>query len=352
MTFPVLSRIMVASAISLAVAGVAHAADKWGSFPVQEIKNGTPTDATYSPLDQASKKWNICVLFPHMKDSFWVAAAYGITEEAKRLGVKVTILEAGGYDKLPKQISQWDDCVAAGAQAVVTGVISEAGMAPKFKEGLAKGIPQISIINAVIDAPMTARVRSEFDALGRASGEYLVKKQGGKPGEAVAFPGPQGSGWAEGYAKGFKQALGGSSIKLDAEKYGDTGVSVQLRLVEDAIQAFPGMSIIWGTAPTAEAAIQALDQAGMSKKVSVIASYENQEMLDATKSGKILGFASQYAVVQSKMGIDLAVRALEKKTLAPDLRIKPIMVTKDTISSIKMTDVLAPKGWRPIYKVE
>ena len=74
----------------------------------------------------------LCVLFPHVKDSMWVAAAYGAVEEAERLGVKLTLLQAGGYENLPKQISQFDDFVAAKSDAIITGAISEAGMAKKF----------------------------------------------------------------------------------------------------------------------------------------------------------------------------------------------------------------------------
>lgn len=337
----------------LALTPLEGQAKDWWPFEVQNVADGKSEAIDYVPLEQASKKWNICVLFPHMKDSFWVAAAYGIIEEAKRLGVKVTILEAGGYDQLPKQISQWDDCVASGAEAVVTGVISEAGMAPKFAEGLERGIPQVSFINAVIDAPLTARVRSEFDALGKASGDYLVKSlEPGAKEKVVAFPGPQGSGWADGYAKGFREALVGTNAELLEEKYGDTGVSIQLALVEDALQTYPDMSVIWGTAPTVEAAIRAVAEAGLKGDIKIMASYENQEMLDATMRGDVLGFASQYAVVQARMGIDLAVRALEGKDLLADTRVVPVVVTAKTASEFNMSDILAPADWRPVFTVD
>ena len=49
--------------------------------------------AKYVPLspDQVKKKHNICVSFPHLKDSYWVGVAYGIISEGKRLGQKVTL---------------------------------------------------------------------------------------------------------------------------------------------------------------------------------------------------------------------------------------------------------------------
>ena len=47
-----------------------------------------------------------------MKDAYWLAVDYGVAEEAKRLGVKMQLVEAGGYTNLNKQISQIEDCVA------------------------------------------------------------------------------------------------------------------------------------------------------------------------------------------------------------------------------------------------
>ena len=60
-------------------------------------------------------------LFPHMKDSFWVAVAYGIVKQAEAMNVNVTFYEAGGYDNLPRQLSQFDDCIASSADAIIIG---------------------------------------------------------------------------------------------------------------------------------------------------------------------------------------------------------------------------------------
>ena len=40
-----------------------------------------------------------------------------------------------------------------------------------------------------------------------------------------------------------------------------------------------------------------------------MSSYENQAMLDALNKGEILGFATQYPVLQGRIAIDTAVRA-------------------------------------------
>ena len=129
----------LASVWGLAWAAGAHAEDKWWPAKVYDFDSGAKKVVEYTPLEKASKPWNICVLFPHMKDTFWVAVDYGVVEEAKRMGVNMTLYQAGGYENLPKQLSQFDDCMAGNFDAIVVGPISEAGMAKKFAEGVKIG---------------------------------------------------------------------------------------------------------------------------------------------------------------------------------------------------------------------
>ena len=64
------SIIAAATSALVSLAGSAIAADDW-TFPVANVIEGKEVPATYTPIPvgQVSKRWKICVLFPHMKDS-------------------------------------------------------------------------------------------------------------------------------------------------------------------------------------------------------------------------------------------------------------------------------------------
>ena len=173
---------------------------------VYNLNSGKSVTEDYVPLPKAAKAWNLCVLFPHMKDTFWVAVDYGIIEESKRMGVNMTLYEAGGYENLPKQLSQFDDCMAGNFDAIIVGAISEAGLARKIKEATGAGKPVISTVNPVAKAATTAKIFVDFTVMGEQTGTFLIDYLKGKPGQAVAFPGPAGSGWAEQFDDGFKNA--------------------------------------------------------------------------------------------------------------------------------------------------
>ncbi len=349
-----LSKILTATAMVVVMAGTAaHAAD-WFPFKLQASTTSKAADAKtvdYTPPQKASKPWNICVLYPYMQDSYWVSVSYGLTEEAKRLGVNVTALQAGGYSNLPKQLSQFDDCLASKADAILIAAVSEGGTAAKIAESVGKGVVTIGLVNDLLEAPVTAKITQDVRQKGLESGEYLVKQLGDKGGNVVAFPGPQGSGWAERYMDGFTQALKGTKVKLLAAQFGEASIPAQQKLVEDAIQTYPDMTAIWGGAPTAEAAIGAVKEAGL-ENVAIVASYENETMLKAVKDGEVSAVATEYPVIMGRIGIDLAVSALEKKLEYKTLIVPVGLVTKDNVATFDTTQIFAPEGTRPVFSVK
>lgn len=343
----------VALAFAIKVTPASAGDTKWYPFKMNDASADALKVIEYTPVEKAEKPHKICVLFPHMKDSFWVAVAYGITEQSKALGVNMNLYEAGGYDNLPKQLSQFDDCIASGADAIVIGAISTVGVAKQVLAAKAKGIPVIAVTNSFISPDLTAGVFVDLKSMASASADALLASvKTGETANVVTFPGPAGSGWAETMNKDFETVVAKNpNVKTLSSKFGDTGVAVQLQLVQDALQAYPSINYIWGTAPTAEAAIGALAEAGRND-VKIISTYENQAMLDALKRGDITAFTTQYPVIEGRVAIDEAVRILDKK---PFIRlVQPIagVIDKGTMGKIDMSTVLAPASWSPVYSVK
>ncbi len=338
-------------AAALCCGSAARAADQWWPVKVDDMDSGKAVVAEYSPLPKANKAWNVCVLFPHMKDTFWVAVDYGIVEEARRMGINMTLYQAGGYENLPKQLSQFDDCLAGNFDAIVVGPISEAGLTREIRKAVEAGKPVISTVNPLSKAPATAKMFVDFVAMGEQTGKFLADDMHGTPARVVNFPGPAGSGWAEQFNQGFKNAIAGdSNIKLLGEKFGDSGVAVQLGLIQNALQAYPDMNVIWGCAPAAEAAIGAVRQANRDN-VKIISSYENQAMLDALNKGEIQAFATQYPVLEGRVAIDTAVRILEHKSYMKFIQPVPSIIDKTDLGKINMSLVLAPASFKAEYSV-
>jgi len=351
--------ILAAGAVlALAVSNGLGAGGKWYPFAVEE--HDPPFDMSspvkqvmYSPLEKADKKWNICVSFPHMKDAYWLAVDYGVSEEAKDLGVTMHLVEAGGYTNLSKQISQIEDCASNGAQAVVIGAISYDGLNETVKRLHGKGIPVIDLVNGMSSKDISAKSLVSFQTMGYKAGEYIAKLHAkGTPEVEVAwFPGPPGAGWVEAGNKGFLEAIKDSSLKVVATKYGDTGKEVQLKLVEDTLQANPNIQYIVGTSPTTEAAVQLLRERNLSGKIKVLAYYFTPGVYENIKAGRVMAAPTDSAVIQGRVSIDQAVRILEGKPYLKHVGPRIYVIDKSNIGSFDYASSLAPADWKPVFTV-
>lgn len=342
---------LIFAVLSTASIGVSTAAySAWAPFAVVVGAGANAKKVDYRPQDPSSKKWKICAVLPHVKDSYWVAVDYGLIDEAKRLGVSLNVYQAGGYDQLPKQISQFEDCVASKADAILVGAISQAGLSSKLKEARGKSIPTIGLINPVEQSDVTSTVTNDQIAMGRAGASFMKATLAAHGGKVVAFPGPQGSGWAEQYLAGFNQGIAGSKISLLAAKFGEPGVATQLRLVEDALQSYPDISGIWGTGPTAEAAVSAVAEAG--RNITIISSYADQSSIELLKKKKIAGFVSDAPVMQARIAIDQAVAVLEKRPYEKLLVVPPQVISDQNENSTDFSLLLAPTGWQAQFSVK
>lgn len=308
----------------------------------------------YVPLSdstKATKPWNICVSLPHMKDPFFLAMNYGMVEEAKALGVAVQSFDAGGYTQLANQISQIENCVAGGAQAVVMVAIAREGMENLLAELKAKNIPVIDAINGVASADTAVRVLTSPRDEGLRAAKYLAEKHpaGGEPADIAWLPGPAGAGFVEAFNAGFQEGIKGSAVNIVETKYGDVGKEIQARLVEDLLQTHPDLDYVVGTAVMVEGALPLLRARGIQDKVKLVSVYTTPGVYQMLKAGQIEAAGAAPVVLTSRVILDEAVRVLEGKVEYTDVGTLGEVYTKDTIGKLDPLSVLAPNDFRPNF---
>lgn len=308
----------------------------------------------YEPVEKASKAWDICVSFQHLKDAYWTAVNYGVVDEAKRSGVKMQLVEAGGYTNLNTQLSQIEDCVASGADAVIVGAISYDGLNNLVKNIAKSGVPVIDIVNGMSSQNISAKSLVSFGEMGAKIGQYLAERhQSDKEKVKVGwFPGPPGSGWVEAGNKGFQSAVEGSNIDVVDTKYGDTGKEVQLKLVEDTLEAHPDLDYIVGTAVTAEAATSLLRARGLTEQIGVLSYYFTPGVYQGIKRNLIVAAPTDSAVIQGRVAIDQAIRILEGKPYTKHVGPQLYVIDETNINSFDRNSSLAPANFKPTFTVE
>ena len=322
--------------------------DVWEPPFNRELKR---LSSNYSALGSASKPWRICTSIPHLKDNYWLAVNYGLVSEARRLGVSVKIFEAGGYENLDVQRRQIQDCLKSGADALIVSSISASGLTELIDRLYSDNLVIIDLINGMNSDSITARVGVDFKDNGALVAQKILDQLKGKPARVAWFAGPEGATWADRTDQGFVETLKGSAVEIVASLRGDTGSAIQRALVRQALEEHGAVDYIAGTGVTAVAAIEVLRSRSETSRTKVLSFYYGPGIDRAVKRSQIIAAPTDSPVVQARIAIDLAVKALQGEPYPRHLGPKLIMVEPSNHRTFKAATSLPPKGFRPIFNV-
>lgn len=311
-----------------------------------------PATIDYQPVAKAARPWRICASYPHLKDSYWVSVNYGMVEQARSAGVKLTVVEAGGYPNLDRQIEQIRTCSAT-ADALIVGTVSYEGLTPTIKE-IAKRIPVIAAVNDIDDASISAKSGVSWEEMGQSIGAYLARMHpaGTMPVSVAWFPGPKGAGWVKFVEAGFRRALAQSSAEISSVKWGDTGVEIQLLLIEEMLEAEPDVDYIVGSAPTADAAVSILRAQGRANHVQVLADYFTHGTFREINRGKVVAAPTDSPPLQGRIAIDQAIRAIEGTLRYRHVGPPVEVIDRNNIQALDLERSLAPAWFKPTFDVQ
>lgn len=313
--------------------------------------DGTLEVADYVPLARAERPWKLCALYPHLKDAYWLSVNFGMVEEARRLGVALQVLEAGGYPNLERQRQQFQRCLEEGADAVMLGTVSYDGMTDLV---LASPVPVVAAVNDIDKRGIAAMSGVSWREMGRSIGAYLAARhpQGSPPVRVAWFPGPEGAGWVRFVQEGFHAGLADSAVEVVVTKWGDTGREIQHILVEEALEAHPDVDYLVGSAVTAEAAIGLLRARGHSEEIGVLADYFTHGVYRGIKRDTVLAAPTDHPVLQGRLAVDMAVRLLEDRLVVQHAGPAIEVVDPETLEAIRLDESLAPAWFNPQFTLE
>src|SRR5262245_25311227 len=116
----------------------------------------------YTALPRASRPWRLCASIPHLKDDYWLVVNFALIQEARRLGVRLNLFEAGGYEHLQVQMQQIAECMKAEADGLIIGAISANGLNELLEPYANRGVPVIDLINEIGPQAIVARAAADF----------------------------------------------------------------------------------------------------------------------------------------------------------------------------------------------
>lgn len=334
---------------------ICHADEKWPVMIWEEPFNyQSPSKIiAYKPTQPASQPWHLCIVYPHLKDSYWLNVNYGMVEEARRLGIKAQIVDAGGYPNLERQIEQLKECASQDHDALIVGAVSFEGLTETLLP-IANQLPVLATVNDIADPGITAKSGVSWEKMGYMVGQYLAKKhpQGTTNTKIAWLPGPRDSGWVHFNEVGFKKAIANSAIEIVATKWGDTGKEIQRTLVQEVIEEHPEIDYIVGNALMAEAAISVLREKNLNNQIKMLSTYLTPGVFRGIRRNRIIASVTDSPVLQGRLSIDQAVRILEKKPYQKHIGPQVVLLDQTNINNIDLTQEFAPPSFHATFRVE
>lgn len=305
--------------------------------------------ADYPRPPKPARPYRLGVVIPHLSNPFFVGQAYGYIDEAGQLGASVTLLEAGGYQYLDRQIAQVEDLIASRVDAIILVAINGPGTVSVVDDAVAAGIPVINCNVMTDNDKVVTRIRSDDDIIGRMHADFMGQRLGGR-GNIVMLRGAPGTSWAENRGNAFKQRLGEKfpNVEIVAEQYSQSTPADGLRLMEDFLQTVRQIDGVYnGSDTTAIGAAQALLASGKQGKTVVTATDFQIDTEKFMREGVITLAVLQASVTIGRWGVRAAINHLEKRPVPKALFTPLLTVTREQLDQLDMQTVRAPAGWKP-----
>ena len=315
---------------------------------LKPVKAAEPGDEYPRPPVPA-KHYTIGVLVPHLSNPFFVGQAYGYFDEGNKLGAKIILHEAGGYEFLEKQISQMEDLIASKVDAIDLVAINGPGTAPLVDRAVAAGIPVVNC-NVMTDSNnVVTRVRSDDLEVGHLQADFMAKALNYK-GNVVMLRGPAGTSWANYRGNGFKERMAkiAPGIKILGEQYSQNSPVDGLRLMEDFLQTYPQINGVYnGSDMVAIGSAQAVRAAGQAGKTVITATDLQPDSEKSMREGVLTATVLQQSVIIGRWCIRASINHLEGRPVPKQLWTPILLVTKDNLDKVDFRGVRAPNGWKP-----
>jgi ABC-type sugar transport system substrate-binding protein len=290
-------------------------------------------------------KGTIGVSVPTVQGPFFTAMLYGITDEAKKLGYKVEIMDAGGYANVDQQVTQMNNLTTKQVKAILVDPADPTVVEPAIAQAQASNVP---VIGTGDPAPGgKASVSSSHCEIGKAmaAGTKTLLPDGGN---VAALTGPAGATWTTVRLKCFKEAIAGSNIKVVAEKTSEPAVDQGVTIASDFLQRYPDIDLLWGADDTVGVgsanAVKSADRCGKTK---VLFSVLGKQAEDLLKEGCVDFVVGQQTVLIGRQAVQAADAIISGKESPGEVSVPLVDVTPENVGSIDVATMREPDGWKP-----
>ena len=256
----------------------------------------------------ASTDGTIGLAISTQNNPFFVSLKNGAEEEAKKLGLKLVVVDAN--DDSGKQASGVDDLLQQKIKVLLINPTDSEAAAAAVMRATKAGVPVISIDRSVKGADVAAHIASDNIAGGKMAAEFIVQNLAAG-GDIVELEGIPGSSAARERGEGFHQVMDAQQkIKIVAKQPADFDRTKGLTVMENILQSHPNIKAVF--AHNDEMALGAVKALKKKKKtgVIVVGFDATDDAKAAVKAGKMAATVAQKPAKIGELGVSTAKKLI------------------------------------------
>jgi ribose transport system permease protein len=266
-----------------------------------------------------------------LNNPFFVQIRQGAEQEAKRLGVDLTVTDA--QNDASQQANQLQNFTSSGLSTIVVNPVDSDAAGPSVRSADQADIPVVAVDRGVNKAEIDALVASDNVEGGRMAARALGEKLGGE-GRIVILQGQAGTSASrergQGFAEGLKEFPG---IEVVAKQPADFDRTKGLDVMTNLLQAHPDVDGVF--AENDEMALGAAKALGSraGKQVQVVGFDGTPDGLKAVEAGTLYASVAQQPTELGRIAVRNALAAAEGKDLKDLVKVPVKVVTKENVGS-------------------
>ncbi|MFB6552951.1 substrate-binding domain-containing protein [Streptomyces sp. NPDC056405] len=281
----------------------------------------------------AGKTQKVGLSLSTLNNPFFVQIRDGAEEQAKKLGVDLTVTDA--QNDASQQANQLQNFTSEGLSSIIVNPVDSDAASPSVRSANKDDIPVIAVDRGVNDAKTAALVASDNVEGGELGAKALAEKLGGK-GTIVILQGQAGTSASRergaGFAAGLKEYPG---IKVVAKQPADFDRTKGLDVMTNLLQAHPDIDGVF--AENDEMALGAIKALGSKagKSVQVVGFDGTPDGLKAVREGTLFASVAQQPRELGRIAVENALRAADGKKVEKMVKVPVKVVTKENVAGFE-----------------
>ena len=255
---------------------------------------------------------------------FFVALVEGAQAAADRLGVKLTVVDAG--DDVAKQTSDIEDLVSKNVSVLIVNPVDSDAVTSAVQNAVSQGVKVISVDRAVNGVDIDCQIASDNVAGAEMATQYIVDTLG--EGIKVAeLQGTPGASAAIDRGTGFHNV---ADAKLDvvASQTANFDRTEGMSVMENMLQANGDIQAVF--AANDEMALGAVEAiSGAGKDIMVVGFDATDDAVEAVKAGRMAATIAQQPALIGATAIENAVKLINGETIEKSIPVEVTLVTRE-----------------------